>query len=311
LPNCTGKREFNAMISLYSESLKAFLLLVCVLTAFFGRQVHAATAGQAIQNTANMTFSVNGVSSELSSNTVITQMKVLVDVQITAGSVSAGTIQNGISGYTYSYIVRNAGNGVNRFALRAAFANPSVPIAGLWIDINRNGLWDEGTDTRLDAVSPELLMTPGESVTVLVLSPQSGNMRLTATSLDDDPGAVVAHGEAQSIAAPYNPVNSGVTLIKSQTVDTRGAASPGTGTLITYSLIAHIPASAAASNIRLNDTVPAGTTYVAGSLSLDATFVSDGLAFNELNRSISVPLPGPVDTSHPSDHTVRFQVRIN
>jgi uncharacterized repeat protein (TIGR01451 family) len=303
-------------VTVFMAFIFAFIVSVFASSACF-------SATLSIQNTAQVTFVVDGSPTQLSSNTVVTSVNPLVDVKNIALAAQLDLIQADVTGYTYSFIVTNTGNRPDRFEMTAGFTNISAPVAALWIDNNHNNLFDPALDTQISPNGLGVLLAPGESATVLVLAEAGGTMRLTATSLNDDPLAVVRHRSAATDITPRVPVNlnntrAAVTLTKSQEVDMRGEAQAGKGSLITYSLVARVPSSVGASNIRINDTVPAGTTYVPGSLSLDAeplsdTADSDEGAFDTADKSISVALPAP-DASQSTatvQYTVRFQVRIN
>ncbi len=271
--------------------------------------VRAATT---IQNTAHVSLSVDGHVTDLASNTVSTVLGTVVDVGNTAIAATPDTIDQGITGYSYSFRVTNNGTVSDVFELSAGFSNVSAPVVALWLDANNDGVVS-AADTRLS--TDTLTLAPGQSVSIIVTSQAAGTMQLTATSLNSDPDAVVHHRFVTAQVTPTaaksgEGADQSPSLVKTQTVDTQGAAQPGSGTLITYSLTSHIPAGYAASDIRIGDTAPAGTTYVPGSLSLDNAPLSDSGAYDAASHSISVALPG-ADGSTSDTHTVRFQVRIN
>ena len=294
------------------------LLTTCVLALLFYSPAYCASAGTGIQNTAQLNLLVDGKPFESASNTVTTEIGALIDVQNTALSVVPGTIQAGIQNYTYSFTVTNSGNSSDSFALDAGFTNIGAPVTSMSA---RAGT--EGSDVQLDPADPIVTLAPGASATIMVLAPAPGDMQLVATSLSDDANATVLHRSARADIAPSqtNPVtpSNNVTLTKSQSIDTQGQDAPGSGSVITYSLTASIPASAQATAISVTDTVPTGTTYVAGSLSLDNVALTDAAdsdsgAIDSMTGALSVALPDPTgdpNTSTVTTHTVRFQVRIN
>lgn len=101
-------------------------------------------------------------------------------------------------------------------------------------------------------------------------------------------------------------------LIKTQTVvDAGGGARAMPGAIVTYSLEARFGGGVAVRQAVVSDPVPAGATYVAGSLTLDGAPLSDA-ADSDAGRfadgSIEVGLG---DIAVPTVRTVTFKVRIN
>ncbi len=301
----------------------AWLVLSFIVLYFAYTPAYCAPAGALVRNTASVTLLVDGTPLTRASNTAITTIQSLVDVSNTAISATADMIAPGVSGYSYAYVVTNTGNASDTFSLDAAFTNLSEPVASVWVDVNGNGKLD-ASDTRLSDSDPTVTLAAGAQTHLLVEAVAGGTMRLTATSLNDDPVAIVWHRFAAAQIRPSGlRSNFVVRLIKSQTVDTKGAAQPGRGTIITYSLEAVLPLLTGATGARIHDSIPTGTTYVPGSLTIDDQPLSDAAdgdagAFDATAKAISVALPDPPPNSatDPSvddtgTHTVRFQVRIN
>jgi len=101
-------------------------------------------------------------------------------------------------------------------------------------------------------------------------------------------------------------------LIKTQTVvDAAGGARAMPGAIVTYSLEARFGAGVALRQAVVSDPIPAGATYVAGSLTLDGSPLSDagdGDAGRLAGGAIEVGLG---DVTVPGVRTVTFKVRIN
>lgn len=101
-------------------------------------------------------------------------------------------------------------------------------------------------------------------------------------------------------------------LIKTQTVsDAAGGARAMPGAIVTYSLEARFGAGAAVRQAVVSDAIPAGSAYVAGSLTLDGSSLSDaadGDAGGFADGAIQVGLG---DIAVPTVRTVTFKVRIN
>lgn len=303
------------MASAMNRAVKALIMMMIGVFSLFGSPAQAAAPGTTIDNTAIVTFDGGGQHLQVTSNTVMTSLNLLVDVQNRAIASEAATLPDGSAGFVYSFVVGNGGNANDLFSLTAAFTSLSSPVDSVWIDTNHNGVVDTASDTRVNPASPIIALTPGESAGILVLASAAGSLGLTATSLNDDPTAIVWHRSVLArLPAPQARQANDATLIKSQSVDTLGAAQPGSGSIITYTLAAFLPGRLAASGARISDTVPAGTVYVPGSLTLDGVAMTDAAGddagtFATTTRSVSVVLPDA--GANDSSHTVRFQVRIN
>ncbi len=294
----------------------------------------AAPAGSDIANTAQIDVIVNGAPLRLPSNTVHTRLGELLDVRLAPTSPQPEQIAPGDVGYVSSFVLTNAGNGREAFTLAAAISGIDATISAIGLDTNGDGRFDPASDTRVPDGGASPPLAPGAGVTIFVLSDiardaprgASGAITLTATSTTgsgvpgtDFPAAGDGGGDAvvgatrASAAAEVRLIVSdmGATLVKTQAVATPGGGQPGRGSIITYTLEARF--TAAASDARVVDPLPVGTTYVAGSLRLDGGTLSDAAdgdagAFDTSARTVAVAL-GDADAA--AVRTVSFQVRIN
>ncbi len=103
-----------------------------------------------------------------------------------------------------------------------------------------------------------------------------------------------------------------VAFVKSATVvDPFGGARALPGSIVTYRLAADLTGSGTLSGLRLADTIPAGTTYLAGTLTLGGAGLTDAAdtdAGRFADGAVSVALgTAPAGSSH----VVTFQVRID
>ena len=116
-------------------------------------------------------------------------------------------------------------------------------------------------------------------------------------------------GAAAGAQTVLTPTPALPTLVKSQSVRALdGSARALRGATITYTLIAHFNGATAAPV--LSDPVPAGTGYVAGSLRLDGTTLSDAAdadAGSFDGHAIHVAIG---DVAAASDRTITFQTII-
>lgn len=101
-------------------------------------------------------------------------------------------------------------------------------------------------------------------------------------------------------------------LIKTQSVlDPAGGARAVPGAIVTYSLEARFGAGEAIHQVRITDAIPAGSTYVPGSLALDGAGLSDAVDDDAGRFSGAGIEVGLGDVSAPSRRVITFKVRIN
>lgn len=316
---------------------------VLLLSMALPGAAHAAmtAAGVNISNTATVTFTPPGGDPEtINSNTATIQVDEILDVTVVsndAGYVSALTPS---SDNPLSFTVTNTGNGSEAFELSI------LPPAGadqfdpanirIYLD-DGDGIFEILEDTLL-GVNPSL--DAGASRVVFVVSniPEGltgddlGLALLKAEAVTalitvgaDEPGftfegqgsdgsdAVV--GGTQADATAENgyivPQVTGA-LEKTQSVlDGFGGANAISGATITYTLTFTVTGDGTLTGVGIADPIPASTTYVAGSLTLDSgplTDAGDPDAGRFTGSAIEVSLG---DVSGPATHTVTFKVTIN
>lgn len=259
------------------------------------------TAGTLIRNTATAAYDEGGTQRSIDSNTVTVRVDELLDV--TVASLDPGPVSGRPGDAVLTFELTNQGNGPEAFRLKpeAAVAGNDydVSIRGIAIDSNGNGIYDEGVDQILTTplASPVLAADARLTVFVLVTVPQgagdgdTSNVSLTAEALTGtgSPGTSFAGegvdggdaivGTSGAFAAARGELQStvsGVTLTKSVVLrDPFGGDSAVPGATATFTIEASVSGSGSVANLVVSDAIPAGTTYVAGSLALDATPLSD------------------------------------
>jgi uncharacterized repeat protein (TIGR01451 family) len=322
---------------------RATRLGTCALLAgAFGAPAFAegTIAGSVLRNTATATYeSPAGGQASVTSNTVSLTVDEVLGVTVSSadpGDVSAAA---GATGQLLRFTVTNIGNGAERFQLVAranAGGDDFDPnVTEIVLDANGNGAYDAGIDTVYTAGSNDPELAPDASQTIFVRSTipgsatdgQRGRVDLVATARTGSgaPGTVFAgqgQGGGNAIVGMsggtaeddgyYRVQQASVTFVKTAAVvDPFGQSSPMPGAVITYSLAVTIGGSGNIANLRITDTVPTGTTYRPGTLTLDGGALSDaddGDAGRFAAGGIAVNL-GTVAAG--TQHTVTFQVRID
>lgn len=215
-------------------------------------------------------------------------------------------------------LLTNTGNGDEAFVIEVT-AESGVTVRGVAIDRDGDGRFDPARDTLLDGGVTPVVAAHG-SLPLLVLA-DANQARVTVTAharTGSGPAGTVFPGQGDSggdavtgatgaraeSAVDVTGTAAGPTLIKSQSVAAPdGSARAVTGAVITYTLEASFPA--AVESARIEDPVPAGTSFVPGSLRLDGAALADAAGFD--GAAVAAVL-GPQTAG--SRRTLQFQVRI-
>jgi len=295
-------------------------------------------AGTNIENVATASFDTGSGTVDIQSNTSVILVDELLDVTVTSTDPGDVSTTPGANGVSLAYRVTNNGNGPESYRLTANIANSGDdfdPVFGqIVIDTNNNGVYDAGVDTVYVAGTNDPLLQPDQSVNVFVLT----NIPSTQTNGDragvsliaaagtgtGTPGttfagagegggdAVVGTTGADSNANGFIRVDAAsVALAKSATIlDPFGGSNAVPGSIITYTLVATVSGTGTLNNLVINDPLPVGTSYVTGSLTLQAASLTDAAdadAGNFNGSRVSVAL-GNVPSGE--TRTVTFQTRI-
>lgn len=265
---------------------------------------HAAgvLAGTLIENTATATYKSGASTGSVTSNKVTVKVDELLDVAVATLSTTPAT-GTGSTPAVLIYSVTNSGNGPEAFNLAA---DPTISgnafdgtIKSVVIDSNNNGIYDAGVDTVLSTGAATPVLAPDKTVKVFVLvtlpadasDAETSQVRLTASAVTGTgtPGtsfsgrgegggdAVVGLTTASdnSLAALIASL-ANIALTKSATIlDPFGTAKPVPGAVVTYSIAARVTGSGAVDGLHIIDAIPGGTTYVPGSIKLDAAAITD------------------------------------
>lgn len=293
---------------------------------------YGAPAGSDIANTAQLDATSGGVRMRQLSNTVHTLLGELLDVRLAAVDNAPEQVRPGETGHVSAFVLTNAGNGREAFALTASTVGIDASVTGIWLDRDGNGRFDPAVDTRLQGSGLTPSVASGASINLFVLSDiaasarngATGSATLSATAATGSgtpgtgyPGAgdegsnAVVGGTTAAASANVRLVigESNVALIKSQSVP----SEPGRGSIVTYTLEARFSGASPVRDARLVDPIPAGTRYVAGSLRLDGALLSDAAdtdagAFDPAARTIDVALGSPAARVV---RVITFQVEIS
>lgn len=306
---------------------------VCVLLSLFGAaETFAATpAGTRISNIAHISYRLDAGSFSISSNLVEFRVGEIIQFSVSPAPSCGGAAPDGR--VAIGFDVTNLGNGNEAFV-------PGVPkltggnfdVAGVYVDGNANGCYDPDIDPLIAAGDGTPPIAPGKSVRIFLVGVPGagaggGTVVLPITSGTGSGGvgtAIVGAGDGggdavmgpgggvvADVAAPLPGGQLAASLVKSQSVTASdGSAKPRQGAIVTYSLEGRFAGIGRATGAMIADVIPAGTTYVPGSLALDGASLSDAQdddAGSFDGQRIEVSLG---DVAAPAVRTIRFQVRI-
>lgn len=320
----------------YHRTLASSLALSFFLA---GSAAHAGgvEAGTLIENTATATYEDGTGSVSVPSNTVTLRVDEVLDVTVT--SLNPGPVSASSGSAVLTFEVTNIGNGPEAFRLTA---NPNTAsndfvtdIEAIAVDSNDNGSYEPGVDAILTGSETTKVLDAGKNVKVfviatipgMVLDGQKSAIDLLAEAVTGTgaPGTVFAAkgvdgGDAivGGNGADDNKAGSiiiGITtvdLVKSATIaDPWGGTSAVPGSVVSYTITANVKGRGSVTDLVVADVFPAGTTYTAGTLALNAaalTDADDGDAGESSATGISVSL-GTVAGG--TNHSVTFDVTID
>lgn len=324
--------------SLFDRSARLALSVTLILFAAPASPKGTA-AGTDIVNVAQLSWNDGGQNRTIQSNVASLKVDERIDVAIAWLDGGSVPVSPGDQNRPLSFRLVNAGNAPEAFSLTAVGAiggdhwDPAV--TGLALDTNGNGVFDPGIDQTYRAGIDDPMLSADARITVFVLSTVPAgladaavglaSLRATAVTGSGSPGTVFAgRGVEGTDAVIGGTTATAVTqgsLIASlavpqltkaqQIVDQNGGNSALPGAIITYTLTASYTGSVPTSGGLIEDPIPAGTSYVSGSLKLNGaslTDAADGDAGEAGAAGVSVAVGALTGRS---SAVISFQVRVN
>lgn len=322
----------------------ALVSVGCAAIPALARAQTMTRPGTMIDNVAALGFTDNTAGSvTLTSNKVSLQVQEIVDVSVETLTPEV-EVEADAANQRLAFRIRNLGNGRQAFdlSLSALQGDDFDPHScSIIVDWDGDGLLDMAHD-KVSNVTPEL--EPGQAVIVWVsCSIPAGTvhgalarmmLRAWPSVLRNGATGAVGNGGTYVVMGPGlrgGGTDSGTTggpgpstfgtfkvgqvnaqLIKTQTVvDAAGGSRAAPGSIVTYSLEARFGVGANARQVKISDAIPAGSTYVPGSLTVDGatlTDAEDGDTGRFAAGGVEVAL-GDVDAK--TSRFVTFKVRID
>lgn len=276
-------------------------------------------AGTDIDNQATVNFDIGGSPGSAVSNTVTVTVAEVLDVDVTLLSGTA-SVPSPSSNEELLFVVTNTGNGTEGVALAIDNAltgsddfNPvAAAPAAIYFDTDGSGDFSAG-DTAYDPLNNPVL-APDASIDVLLvndipageLDGATGFSELSAVAEtgsgapgDRFPGlgdggldAIVGTtGADDAETGTYIIGDITIAVVKSATVaDPFGGTDPVPGAEITYTIVVTPTGTDTAANAVFVDPIPANTTYLANSITLNAAALTD-IADGDVGEYIAAPTP--------------------
>lgn len=283
--------------------------VVMVLTALFGAATAARAegtpAGTDITNQATVTFNLSGDILTSQSNLVTTGVAEVLEMDLTWQDAAAVDLVPGTADGVLTFRLTNAGNGSDSFGLtgRSTLTGDDFDpeFKAIHLDTNGNGTFDPGADELYVAGSNDPVLGADAFILVFVLNDmpvaaaadQVGRSQLTAVSNtgSGSPGTVIPGGGERGLDAVVGSAGgrdeeagfyrirtaaARVALVKSASViDPSGGAMPVRGAAVTYSIAVNPTGEGTTDNVVVSDAIPANTTYVPGTLTLNGAPITD------------------------------------
>ena len=286
-----------------TQVLRRLLMLLALACACGPAWSAGTAAGTVISNTATVDFLLGGTPVTQTSNvaniTVVERLDVVVTLQSGQVIVAPGETDRSLL-----FTVTNTGNGDETFALAMDSLltgddfDPQPAVPGLYFDTDSSGDFSPG-DVAYTPGNNDPLLAADASVDILLVNDipgavangNVGRSELTATSStgtgapgtvfsgQGDGGVDAVAGATTGESAQFGEYVVGdvqVDIIKSVAIsDPFGGNQPTPGATLTYTVTVEVMNTGTATSNVLSDPVPANTTYVAGSITLNGVLITD------------------------------------
>jgi len=250
--------------------------LCAVLLAAPDLSAQGTPAGSHIRNWATLAYTSSGFGYVVPSDTVDLVVAQVAGVVLQAPQSSAGSPGAAV---VFAHTLTNLGNGPDSFTVAAASVHGWVVT--VYRDWNGNGVLDGGDSVLTRPVA----LASGATAALLVQVgiPGSGSagvtdtINVTATSRFD--GAV-----RSSVRDVLAVSSAAIAFSITKQVDRPSAAA---GDVLTYTLNYTASGTDSASGVQLADSIPIGTSYVAGTIRVNGVSVTDA-ADGDAGRLVAV-----------------------
>lgn len=276
---------------------------VMALSASMTAAAAGTPVGTVIQNTATVNFDLGGAPVMLQSNVTTITVVERVDVAVTLQSPQTVVAPNDTN-RALLFTVTNLGNGSETFTLAIDSVltgddfDPQPSATSIYFDTDGSGDLNVG-DQPYAAGTNDPVLAADASVDVFIVNDipgtvtngDLGDSRLIATSATGSgaPGTVYAgqgdggvdavigtSGGEQQADGEYLVSDVAISVNLAQNVsDPFGGATPVPGATVTYTITIEVTSSGTATTSVVRDPIPAYTTFVPGSITVNSAALSD------------------------------------
>jgi uncharacterized repeat protein (TIGR01451 family) len=324
------------------------LALVAALSMLSSFAAHAigTVAGTTIQNTAEITYSVGAATLSTTSNTTTITVAEILDVAVTLNTATV-SVTPGATQQELVFTVTNTGNGTETFTLAGLSAlvgddfDPTPASPFIYFDTDGSGDLSAGDTAYVPNTNDPTLLPNGagastrviivNNIANTVLDGQRGRSQLSASARTGvgAPGTLYAGqgdggldavvgttGAAAQAYGEYLVEALQISAVKSQAVvDQFGGSRPIPGARINYQIVVTASGTGSATSVNFSDAIPANTTYIASSLTLNSAALSDSTG-NDAGEYSIAPAPRVLVslgnlTAASGPQTIAFAVTIN
>ncbi len=329
---------------------KVFALCASVLCAApISVDAAGTAAGTVIQNSATLTYSIGGVPATSTTPPASFTVVELINVTLVSQDAANVAVNSPDSNRALTFLLTNTGNGPENFALarnNAVAGDNYDPVNGsagaIFLESglqagfqatgpNADTLHVAGSnDPSLAADASRIVYVVSDTPAALVTG-NIGRVELSAASRTAGaagaapgttlPGlgqggvdAVVGGTRAQALqTGGYVVSGVAVAIVKSvvSVVDVAGGATLRPGSIVTYRIVLAVNGSGIAQSLALNDPLPANTTYVVNSITVNGQARTDAADADQAEFSTGAVRVSFGDTAAPINHTIEFRVVIN
>jgi uncharacterized repeat protein (TIGR01451 family) len=293
-------------------------------------------ANTLIQNRATINYTSLGVDYTEYSSTHSFRVDEIINFTVTVDNPAGVFVQSPQTEAALVYTLSNIGNGNEGFALSFAQSVSDqfdISNSKIYLDSNANGVFNTGIDTLYSPGVNDPVLAAETSIRIFVVGDvpagrvptDIADVNFTCASLTGaGPLGTVYNGAGDfgvdatlgvpgttTVLGKFKVSSASATLTKSLTVlDPSNGNKPVQNAVITYSLTLNATGAGNLTSVNISDLIPSGTAYVANSIRLNGSPLTDAADFDAgvfTGAGIQVSL-GTVLA--PTIQTVTFKARI-
>ena len=287
-----------------------------------GTALAAGSAGTSLTNQAGISYDTPGGGATTLSNPISLAVAGASGIGVTPDDLLPSGSVPPTAGIIRRFLVTNLGNQDDSFRVTSLTISAPAVLGGVFFDVNGDSVLDASDPPVTIGTTASPMLPPGSSLGVLVSFSAAGvssgaqivlglgaETLLTgsANGVASDSGTI--RDQVSGGVLFSDPANAGQPPLK--TVNGASRVNAARGTEVTFETAFANSGTAAAANTLFTDALPAGLIYVAGSLQLDGSPLSDAAdsdagEFASGTVTVRLPLVSPGES-----HLVHFRCRID